>query len=197
MFVEASRQNPEDRGKGFRAAGGSVGVADESTKKPLFRRVLNRVLSLLVRSAPGATTLRPMLHKMRGVKITGRVFIGDDVYIENEYPEFVEIQDGAQITVRCTIIAHTRGSGRVIIGKNAFIGANCVITAPSGRTLRINEGAVVAAGTVISSDVPAHTLMGVERPKPVARVTVPLTMETSYDAFLVGLRPVKKPPISR
>jgi acetyltransferase-like isoleucine patch superfamily enzyme len=128
---------------------------------------------------------------MRGVKISGRVFIGDDVYIENEYPEYVEIEDGAQITIRCTIIAHTRGSGRVIIGKNAFIGANCVITAPAGRTLRINEGAVIAAGTVISTDVPAQALMGVERPKPLARVTVPLTMETSYEEFVVGLRPWK------
>ena len=134
-------------------------------------------------------SIRPAIHKLRGVKIRGQIFIGDDVYIENEYPEQVEIEDGAQITVRCTILAHTRGFGRIIIGKNAFIGSNCVITAPAGRTLRIGEGAVVAAGSVISADVPAGALVGTERPKPMARVTVPLTMETSYEEFVLGLRP--------
>ena len=155
--------------------------------------MLNRVLSVVVRFAPGATSIRPLLHKMRGVKITGRVFIGDDVYIENEYPEFVEIEDGAQIAVRCTILAHNHGPGRVIIGKDVFIGAHSVIAARAGRTLRINEGAVVAAGSVISNDVPAHTLVGVERPKPVAEVTVPLTLETNYESYRFGLRPLKKP----
>lgn len=164
-----------------------------STTKSLFRRVFNRFLAMGARFAPGGSTLRPMLHRLRGVKITGRVFIGDDVYIENEYPELVEIDDGAQIMIRCTILAHTHGAGRVVIGKNAFIGAHSVVAAPSGRTLRIDEGAVVVAGSIISSDVPAHTLIGPERPKPVAMATVPLTMRTPYQAFLFGLRPLKKP----
>jgi heptaprenylglycerol acetyltransferase len=172
-------------------------VLEEPSKKSWFRRVLNRVLARIARSAPGGMTLRPWLHKLRGVRIHGRAFIGDDVYIENEYPECVELQDGVQLTIRCTIIAHTRGAGRVIIGKDVFIGANCTITAPAGRTICIQEGAVIAAGTVISSDVPAYTLIGSERPKPLAQVTVPLTMDTSYNAFLVGLRPLKKRQTSK
>jgi hypothetical protein len=79
-------------------------------KKTLWRRILNRTLGTVARIAPGATGVRPWLHKMRGVKIHGRVFICDDVYIENEYPEEIELQDGAQITVRCTLLAHTRGT---------------------------------------------------------------------------------------
>jgi len=158
-------------------------------RKSLFRRAINRFLNIMVRFAPGSTTLRPALHKLRGVKIRGKVFIGDDVYIENEYPEAVEIDDGAQITLRTTIIAHTRGAGRVAIGKNVFIGASCVVTAPAGRTLRIGDNAVIAAGSVISADVPADTLIAGPRPKPVARVTVPLTMQTSYAEFVLGLRP--------
>lgn len=162
-------------------------------KKLFARRALNRWLGLLARFLPGATSIRPAIHKLRGVKIRGRIFIGDDVYIENEYPEQVEIEDGAQITVRCTILAHTRGFGRVIIGKNAFIGSNCIITAPAGRTLRIGEGSVVAAGSVISADVPPGALVAVERSKLIARVTVPLTMQTSYEEFVIGLRPWDKP----
>jgi acetyltransferase-like isoleucine patch superfamily enzyme len=161
-------------------------------KKSTVRRVLNRILGMLARFAPGATSLRPFLHKLRGVRITGRVFIGDDVYIENEYPECIELHDGAQICLRSILIAHTRGSGRIVIGKNAFVGANSVVLASPGATLTVGEGAVITASSVISSDVPTHTLVGNEKAKPLARVTVPLTMETPYDRFLAGLRPLKR-----
>jgi acetyltransferase-like isoleucine patch superfamily enzyme len=147
---------------------------------------------MLARFAPGATSVRPFLHRLRGVKITGEVFIGDDVYIENEYPELIELHDGAQVCLRSLLIAHTRGVGRIVIGKDAFIGANCVITASPNVTLTIGEGAVVTASSVIMSDVPAHTLVGVERAKQIARVTVPFKMHTSYESFLAGLRPIKK-----
>jgi acetyltransferase-like isoleucine patch superfamily enzyme len=147
---------------------------------------------MLARFAPGATSLRPFLHKLRGVQITGRVFIGDDVYIENEYPECIELHDGAQICLRSILIAHTRGSGRIVVGKDVFVGANCVLTASPGATLTVGEGSVIATSSVITSDVPAHTLFGNEKAKPLARATVAFTMETPYDRFLAGLRPLKR-----
>ena len=161
--------------------------------KSILRGILNRFLGLLARFLPGATTIRPALHRLRGVKITGRVFIGDDVYLENEYPESIEIQEGAQISLRSVLIAHTRGPGRIVIGKNAFIGANCVVTALPGQTITIGEGAVVTTSSVVSTDVPSNTLFGVPKAKPLGIVTVPLTMETSYQQFLKGLR-ILKPP---
>jgi acetyltransferase-like isoleucine patch superfamily enzyme len=161
-------------------------------KKSFVRRALNRILGLLARFAPGATSLRPFLHKLRGVHITGRVFIGDDVYIENEFPECIELHEGAQLCLRSILIAHTRGSGRIVIGKDAFVGANCVLTASPGVTLTVGEGSVIATSSVITSDVAAHTLVGNEKAKPLARVTVPFTMETPYDRFLAGLRPLRR-----
>ncbi len=161
-------------------------------KKSVLRRVLNRVLGMLARFAPGATSLRPWLHKLRGVRITGRVFIGDDVYIENEYPECIEMHDGAQINLRSILIAHTRGSGRIVIGKDVFVGANCVLTASPRATLTIGEGAVIATSSVITSSVPPQTLVGNEKAKPLAKVTVPFTMDTPYDRFLAGLRPLNR-----
>lgn len=160
-------------------------------KKSAFRRALNRFLGLLARFAPGATTLRPFLHKLRGVNISGKVFIGDDVYIENEYPDFIEIRDGAQICLRSILIAHTRGPGQIVIGKDAFLGANCVVTAPVGSTLVIGEGAVVTTGSVIASNVPPHMMVGNEKARHLAEVTVPLTMHTPYENFLAGLRPLR------
>ena len=55
-------------------------------EKTLLRRIFNRILHSLVQSLPGAKSVRPFLHRLRGVKIYGDVFIGDEVYIENEYP---------------------------------------------------------------------------------------------------------------
>jgi len=160
-------------------------------EKSTLRRVSNRVLGMLARFAPGAESVRPFLHKLRGVRITGHVFIGDDVYLENEHPDCIEIQDGVQICLRCILIAHTRGPGRIVIEKDAFLGANSVVHASPGTTLTIGEGAVITASSTIASNVPPHTLVGNEKAKPIARATVPLTMETPYDRFLAGLRPLK------
>jgi serine acetyltransferase len=162
-------------------------------EKSFLRRIMNRILAALARFGPGATTIRPFLHRLRGVRITGRVFIGDDVYIENEYPECVELEDGAQICLRSLLIAHTRAVGRIVVKKNAFIGASCVITAVPGRTLTIGEGSVVTAASVVSTDVPPRTLFGIEKAKPLAQVRVPLTMDTDYEKFVAGLRPL--PPL--
>jgi len=165
-----------------------------SGKKSFLQRISNRWLHLLARVLPGATTLRPWLHRRRGVRIHGRVFIGDDVYIENEYPEAIELHDGAQITVRAAIIAHTRGAGRVVIGKDAFIGSNAVIVCSPGSVLTVGEGAVVAACSLVTVNVPPHVLFGGERAKPLMRAEQALTLETSYAEFVGGLRPLSTPP---
>jgi acetyltransferase-like isoleucine patch superfamily enzyme len=159
-------------------------------KKTLAHRIFNRLVGRLATSVPGSTTLRPFLHRLRGVQINGKVFIGDDVYIENEYPENLTLEDGVQIGLRSTIITHTHGQGSIVISKDVFIGASCVIIAPAGATLTIGEGAVVSAGAVISSDVPPGTLVAPERVKAYAMVTVPLRMDTDYMAFKLGLRPM-------
>jgi hypothetical protein len=65
--------------------------------KSLPRRIANRILGLLARVLPGALTLRPALHRLRGMQIGRGVWIGDDVYLENEYPELITLEDGAQV----------------------------------------------------------------------------------------------------
>lgn len=159
--------------------------------KGLFRRCANRILHLAAQLGPGATSLRPFLHKLRGVTIHGTVFIGDQVYLENEYPEMVEIHNGVQIVLRTIIMCHFRGTGRVVIEPNVWIGPNCVITAPAERTLVIGEGSVVAASSVVTRDVPRFTFVGGAPAKSIARVTVPMTLHTSYEDFKKGLVPLQ------
>jgi acetyltransferase-like isoleucine patch superfamily enzyme len=159
----------------------------------MLRRILNRLLHRLARSSPGSTTLRPLLHRWRGARIGAGVFIGDDVYLENEFPDRVEIQDNVQISIRAIIIAHTRGPGRVIIERDAFIGPNSVLICGAGRTLRIGRGAVIGAGSVITRSVPAGYYVSAPSPTPIATVGVPLPVATTMEEFLAGLKPIRRP----
>jgi acetyltransferase-like isoleucine patch superfamily enzyme len=133
------------------------------------------------------------LHRLRGVKIGKDVFIGDDVYLENEHPTAVEIQSGVQISVRAVILAHTRGPGRVVIEKDVFIGPNTVIAASGRRILRIGEGAVIGAGVVVTQDIPPRVFVANDTAKPIANVRVPLTKAQTMEDFVRGLAPIKRP----
>src|SRR4051794_12865200 len=96
-------------------------ASPELKRKSFIARASNRLLHQLARLLPGATSLRPLLHRLRGVQIHGNVFIGDDVYLENEYPECIEIHDGVQIGLRSTVIAHTRGPSKIVFEKDVFV----------------------------------------------------------------------------
>lgn len=160
----------------------------------LLRRVSNRALHVLARFSPGCTSVRPFLHRLRGVKIGKDVFIGDDVYLENEHPSAVEIQDGVHISLRAIILAHTRGAGKLVIEKDAFIGPNAVIATSGNRTLRIGQGAVIGAGVVIGKDVPAQAFVPSPAANPAASAMVPLTKAETMEAFLLGLVPLDRKP---
>jgi acetyltransferase-like isoleucine patch superfamily enzyme len=159
--------------------------------KNVLRRLANRVLHQLARNLPGATSVRPFLHRLRGVSVGKGVFIADDVYLENEYPEAVEIHDGAQISVRAIIMAHTRGVGRIVIGKDAYVGPNSVVITSGGRLLTIGEGAVIGAAVVVNGNVAPHTFVANESARPVAKVRVPLATAETMEDFIRGLMPVR------
>jgi len=158
----------------------------------ILRGAFNRILHLIAQFIPGATSVRPFLHRMRGVKIHGKVFIGDQVYIENSHPEAVEMYDEAELAPRCTLVAHFRGTGKIILQKKAWVGTNVTIIASPKQTLTLGEGSVVAAGSTVTKDVAPFTLVGGVPAKPIAKVTVPMTLEgTSYEDFKKGLVPLK------
>jgi hypothetical protein len=151
---------------------------------------LGCLLHFMARVLPGGFSLRVALHRLRGVKIGNNVWVGDDVYIDEDFPEAIEIQDNVAIATRCTLIAHTKGAGRIIIEKNAAIGAGCVIACGFGQTLTIGEGAVVSAGSAILNDVPPFTLCGPPRIKVYGSITVPFREAETFEQFRRGLRSI-------
>lgn len=160
-------------------------------RKPLLSRVANRILHSLARICPGSCSVRPRLHRWRGVKVGQHVFIGEDVYLENEYPECVEIGDGCEIGLRTVIMAHMRGPGRVIIKPNVWIGPCCLIAGANGRVLTIGEGAVIGGGSLITADVPDRAFVRAPACVPAAMANVPLATATTYQEFMRGLRPLR------
>ena len=121
------------------------------------------------------------------------VWIGQLVYIDELHPEDVTIGDNCTIGLRTSIFSHfywgprrPTGPGKVVIGKDVFIGPHCVIL----PNVRIGEGAVIRAGSVVSRNVPPHVLWGCQAGEPLGIATVPLTKEHSYQEFTRGVRPV-------
>jgi acetyltransferase-like isoleucine patch superfamily enzyme len=167
-------------------------IKENNNRKSLARQAFNRFLHLLCRFGPGGATLRPRLHRIRGVNVGKNVWIGDDVYLDNEFPECIELEDGAMIELRVTILAHTHGAGRVIIGKNAFIGAGAVVVTAGNRTLVIGEGSVVMASSLVTGSIAPYTLYGSDASKPLARITQPFTASTTYEDFMASLRPLSR-----
>ncbi len=161
----------------------------------MIRNIFNRFLHKLAYIVPGGTSLRPWLHRLRGAKIGNNVWISQMVYLDELHPEAVTIGDNCTIGVRTSIFTHfywgprkaDYNDGKVVIEKDVFIGPHCVIL----PNVHIGEGAVIKAGTVVTKDVPSHTLWGPPSAGVLGRVTVPLTAEHNYEEFIRGLKPVR------
>jgi len=155
-----------------------------------FQRIFRRLAYVI----PGGLTIRPGLHKLRGVKIGKNVWISQYVYIDELHPEVVEIGDDVTVGIGTAIISHLYWSKSketivkpVVIESDVFIGPHCVIL----PGVHIGRGAVIQAGTVVSRNVPPGVFFGHSQATILGKVTVPLTCEHSYLEFIHGLRPLR------
>jgi acetyltransferase-like isoleucine patch superfamily enzyme len=114
--------------------------------------------------------------------------------LETSHPQFIYIGDRVILSVRATIIAHFKFASGVHIEDDVFIGPGAIIL----PNLKIGRGAVVCAGSVVTTSVPAWTVVQGNPARPIARNSVPLGMGSpSMKKFLSHLRPVgKKRPYS-
>jgi acetyltransferase-like isoleucine patch superfamily enzyme len=177
----------------------NVKAASEFPPESPFTGVKNRMLALLARFVPGATGLRVRLHRWRGVKIGTGVHIGTDVLIETAFPQLISIGNDVQIGIRTTILAHihslplrkSKNENEAVfsvrIEDQVNIGAGVIIL----PNVTIGHGAVVTAGSVVSSSVPPLTMVQGNPARPIARCGTPLTWETPFKEFFRRLKPIK------
>jgi acetyltransferase-like isoleucine patch superfamily enzyme len=161
--------------------------------------VLSRLIHKLAFIAPGGDSLRPWLHRQRGVKIGKKVWISQLVYLDELHPDNITIGDNSSIGLRTSIFTHfywgprrPDHDGSVTIGKDVFIGPHCVIL----PNVKIGDGAIIRAGTVVSRNVPPRAFFGAPSATILGEASVPLTAEYSYDEFVRGMK-LKAPPASR
>ncbi len=159
------------------------------SNETILRGALNRLLQIFSRVAPDS--LRVYLHRLRGVSLGKKVSIGYDTVIETSYPKLVYIGNDVNIGMRVTIIAHFRGMTEITPGiysvkilDGAFIGPGVIIL----PNVTIGDGAVISAGSVVASSIPAMTFAHGNPATAKAKCGLPLTGKTSYHEFLNALK---------
>lgn len=128
---------------------------------------IRRVLGVLALYAP--PPMNRWLAGLRGVRLKepATTWIGTRTLIDNKYPELVSIGANVTISFDVNIITHVEPPmtmqqrfmpeyrSPVDIRSNVFIGARAIIL--PGVT--VHEWAVVAAGAVVTKDVPEYTIV--------------------------------------
>lgn len=153
-----------------------------------IRQVKDRLLQLIAFHVPGAKSVRVRLHRWRGVKIGQGVWIGYQVLLDTSCPHLISIGDNVVISVRAMLISHFRGPQGISIEDDAFVGPGAIIL----PNVTIGRGAVVTAGSVVSSSVRPMTVVQGNPARPIAKCGVILGEKTTMGQFLCSLRPLKR-----
>ena len=135
----------------------------------MIKRLFIKILSLIAYIAI-PSKLAVIIHKLRGVNIGEGVRIHRFVYIDDYCPEEVNIGSHVGIGAKAIIIAHDRDfenenmrvsyddikitKKRVVIKDFAYIGIGSIIL----PGVSIGEGAVIGAGSVVTKDIPPHSI---------------------------------------
>lgn len=124
--------------------------------------------------------IRPMLWRWIGAKVGRNCYIGYAVYLDLNEADLVTIEDNVHIDERCHLLCHKRDLSNYYYGEDysklgykkapihicegSSIGTQSFIM--PGVT--VGKGAIVGAGSLVTKDVPAYTIV-VGRPAKVVR----------------------------
>lgn len=127
--------------------------------------ILNKIMNkLLTRGGKTPAQVELETLKKRGLRIGEHVDIFTDYPFDSLYPGLISVGNYVTISSNVRILAHdasmgylTEGTckiGVVDIGNHVFIGHGAIIMC----NVRIGDYAIIGAGSVVTHDVPAHTV---------------------------------------
>ena len=138
----------------------------EKLKKVRYSKTVLGLIHVLAMNAPHEK-LSKLFYRLRGTKIGKSVYIDKGVFIEGWRPYLVTIKDNVEIGPKAIIVAIDSSYntisqrdipilyGEVTIERNAYIGAGAIIL----LGVTVGEYSIVAAGAVVTRDVPPRTVV--------------------------------------
>ncbi len=116
---------------------------------------------------PLPPNMRVQIHKARGVKIGKNSMVGLNVMLDSVFPNFITIGNNVSLAGQNFILCHSTPYKHfshflesyvapVVIEDDAWITIGAIIL--PGVT--IGKGSIIAAGSVVTSNVPPYTLVG-------------------------------------
>ena len=153
----------------------------------MLKGIWGRFLQSIAMSfLPIPSAVRVALQRARGVKIGKNVFLGPGCWLDNTRPDLVVLEDEISLAGRVTVLAHSdpttplreilgpdsRVFKKVTVKRGAWVTVNCTLL--PGVT--IGENSIIAAGSVVTKDVPPNVIAG-GMPAKVIREIVPVENE--------------------
>lgn len=147
--------------------------------------IKKKLFKYIAKLSPGYG-LRIWFLRKCNYHIGNKVYIGEDLIIIDDLKDTstnLFIGDRVAVSPRVTLVLHTKPNwsriadyvdskkGKIVIEKDAWIGTGAVIL----PEIKVGEGAVVGANSVVTKDVPPYTIVGGVPAKKIKRVKVPWT----------------------
>ena len=144
-----------------------------------------RIFKAIAKMAVGYK-LRIWLLRKCNYFVGDDVFIGEDLIVIDDLDDWTTnlvIEDRVAISPRVTLVLYAipnwskiadlvgAKKGKIIIGRDAWIGTGSVIL----PGIRIGEGAIVGANSLVIKDIPSYTVVGGVPAKKIKAISVSKT----------------------
>ncbi len=139
-------------------------IAPRSLLRVFWQKQLHMIARFCIPGEP-----RVALYRAMGMEIGRHVYIGMDSWLDDQFPELIRIEDDVVISFRVTVVVHddARRMDRiepgqlegtvapVVLKRGCYLGAGALVL----PGITVGERAVVAAGAVVTRDVPPGTVV--------------------------------------